>query len=169
MAGQDQIGRGEKSEPPFTAQLGKEDKDPSCTRPSTLFLTGQRYFPNAQNSCCAMMAHTVCPPFLSAIWSAPLKGGSVRLNRVPSFSSGVSACCYAACLTAGSITADASSGVFLPNFEGGLDRLYQTRYCMIDLSRRPSPKRADTLARLSPSSIIVPQKQYPARLCVNPC
>jgi len=39
----------------------------------------------------------------------------------------------AACLTVGSITAYASSGVLFFNFECGLDRLYQSRYCMIDL------------------------------------
>jgi len=61
------------------------------------------------------------------------RGGSVRLNRVSSFLSGVSACFYAACLTVGNITVYASSGVFLSNFECGLDRLYQFRYCMIDL------------------------------------
>lgn len=61
------------------------------------------------------------------------RSGPIRLNSGLSFLSGFSADFHAASLTVGSITAYASSGVFLPRLECGLDRLYQSMYCMIEV------------------------------------
>jgi hypothetical protein len=62
-----------------------------------------------------------------------LRGGPIRLNSSPSFLSGFSADYHAASLTVGSITAYASSGVFLSRLECGLDWLYQPIYCVIEI------------------------------------
>lgn len=60
------------------------------------------------------------------------RSGSVRSDSSPDFLSGSSAESYAASLTVGSITAYASSGVFLIRLECGLARLYQSIYCIIE-------------------------------------